>query len=234
MNGSIDQQRQNMQRARQNPAGRRRASPPMSRESKFIGYLVLGLGVLAVISVLIFAFSGGNVDTSGETDQQVAESLQKDMAAPAKMAKLKPAAPKPELVMPRQKGIDASDLTGSWKSSLGDYVAVMQMDKGAFQIILAPMNHDLPRMYSSGSFTMIDDIAVLTPRSDWKAPPPPPGQDVEYERLTRGEYSMIVGFKDGAMVWQNIPESEKRVSAPPRSPLLLDPALDYIVWKKLD
>lgn len=221
-------------RLRANPQVSPRRPMPMSRESKFIGYLVLGLGVLAVISVLILAFSGG-VDTSGEADPKVAQGLQQDMAsAPTAASRSKPAAPKAELAMPRQKGIKVGDLSGGWKSSIHDYVAVMQMEKGAFQIILAPNNLDLPRMYSSGTYAMVDDMVILTPRTDWKAPPSPAGRNVQYERLTRGTYPMIVGFKDGAMIWQNVPQSEKRIDVPSRSPLLLDPAVDYIVWKKLD
>lgn len=205
----------------------------MSRESKFIGYLVLGLGVLAVISVLVLAFSGGPDTSDAEIDPQVTAQLQNDIEGNKAPVQQTTAKPKPELVMARQKGIDLSDLRGGWKSASGDYVLVMQMDKGAFQIILAPMDANLPRMYSSGSYTLLDDIVILKPRSDWKAPPAPQGSDIRYERLARGQYAMIVGFKDGAMIWQDVPQSEKRVSIA-RSPLLQDNSLNYIVWKKLD
>lgn len=203
----------------------------MSPESRFIGYLVLGLGVLAVISVLILAFSGGPDISEDNPDPQVAQRLQTDMP---KRSSGQAAAPKPQLVMPRQKGVDMDDLEGSWMANIGPYVAVMQIGKGAYQIILARAEPEFPRIYSSGTISMIDDIAVMKPRSDWKAPATPAGSGISYERLTRGTYPMIAGFKDGAMIWQNVPQGETRTYVPPRSPLLLDRSRDYIVWKKQD
>ncbi len=219
-------------RLRPNPAGAPRRPISLSHESRFIGYLVLGLGVIAVISVLILAFSGG-VDTNEPLpDPTVTANLQSGLSKDA--GKVAEAGNTKALSMSRQKGIDAGDLAGGWQASIGDYVAVMQISKGLFQIIMAHPNAALPRLYSSGSYSMIDDIVVLQPRGDWKAPAVAPGSGIKYERLTRGQYPMIVGFKDGTMVWQNVPQGETRTYVPPRSPLLLNPDKDYIVWKKLD
>lgn len=203
--------------------------PLTPAQSQMVGYVVLGIGVLAAISVLIMAFSGG-VDTDGpEPDPKVTASLQQDISRQEQSA---PASktPEPKLAMKRQK-ISAGGISGGWKALIGEYMAVMQMDNGAFQIILAPVDPVVPRLYSSGSYKVIDDIVVLAPRSDWKAPAAPAGTNIRYERLTRGDYAMIAGFKDGAMIWQDVPSTEKRVSSS-RSPLLLDSELEYIVWKK--
>ncbi len=210
---------------------RRRAVQEMSPESRFVGYLVLGLGVLAFISVLILAFAGPDVSEEGP-DPQVAGRLQTDMASQSRREE---ALDKAQLVLPRQKGVDMGDLQGSWMANIGPYVAVMQIGKGAYQIILARGEPEFPRLYSSGTISMIDDIAVMQPRADWKAPAAPAGSGIRYERLTRGSYPMIAGFKDDAMIWQNVPQGvETRTYVPPRSPLLLDPSRDYIVWKRQD
>lgn len=217
-------------KARQAGQGRKPMPRPLTpAQSQMVGYAVLGVGILAAISVLIMAFRGG-VDTGGpEPDPQVTASLQQDIsrqeqAVPATVAK------ESKLALKRQK-ISAGSLSGGWKALIGDYMAVLQMDNGAYQVILASADPVVPRLYSSGSYTMIDDIIVLSPRSDWKAPTPPAGSSIEYERLTRGDYAMVVGFQDGAMVWQSVPSSETRVSYS-RSPLLLEQGRDYIVWKK--
>lgn len=206
-----------------------------SRESQFIGYLVLALGIVAVISVLLMALSGGVDTNSPEPDPKITQALQNEMASsPQNNVSSPMPAATPELALKRQNGVKANDLNGGWKASIGDYVAVMQIDKGLFQIILAPATPGLPRIYTSGTFKMLDDIAILEPRSDWKAPKAAPNTNIQYERLTRGTFPMVVGFQKGAMIWQNVPVSEKRIYVPPRSPLLLDQGQDYIVWKSLD
>ena len=42
----------------------------MSKESKFIGYLVLGFGVLAIITVLILALGGADKKTTKTTKKE--------------------------------------------------------------------------------------------------------------------------------------------------------------------
>jgi hypothetical protein len=207
--------------------------PMTPQQSQMLGYAVLGVGVIAALSVLILAFrgfgGGGDVFNVPEPAPQVAEKLQEDISRQPRSAPPAPAQ-EPKLVIKRQK-INSGNVTGGWKALIGDYIAVIQMDKGAYQIILAPADPVVPRLYSSGTYSVLDDIITFRPRSDWKAPTPPAGVNIRYERLTRSDYSMIVGFKDGAMIWQNVPEDEKRISAY-RSPLLIEQDEDYIVWKK--
>lgn len=219
----------------QGASARKTMPRPMTpQQSQIVGYIVLGVGIIAALSVLILAFRGmssGDPINVPEPSPQVAESLQKDIERePIRAATPPPAPQQPKLALKRQK-ISAGNVAGGWKALIGDHIAVIQMDKGAFQIIMAPAEPVVPRLYSSGTYTIVDDIITLRPRSDWKAPATPAGSSIRYERLTRGEYSMIVGFKDGAMIWQNVPDDEPRMSAA-RSPLLLEQDDDYIVWKK--
>lgn len=230
----------------QNPANPRRPSgrQPLPRRlrqshagmpgSRLIGYLILGVGILAVMGVLILALGRNNiVMDEREPDAKTAASLQQAMEMSPYTSGAGETANKEEqaLVLPRVKSIRDAQVQGGWQSMIGDYVAVLQIEKGAFQIILAPVRPDFPRLYSSGTYRILDDIIVLTPRLDWKAPS---GQGIVYERLTTGSYPMIAGFQDGAMVWQNVPAGEERIYVPPRSPLLLESGKNYIVWKKVD
>lgn len=221
----------------QTAAPRRRRpqqSPPPSRESRFIGYLILGFGAVALLSVIIIALSNPTLDTDEalpdeQTTARLQETIQQTgVSVPSVQA---PAPSAPQLVLPRAKSVKESQIAGGWQAQIGDYVAVLQMKDGAFQVILAHPNPARARLHSSGSYRLIDDIVALEPRLDWKAPV---SQGVSYERLTTGSYPMIAGFKDGAMVWQNVPREDRRIYVPPRSPLLLDPQKNYIVWRRAD
>lgn len=199
-----------------------------------MGYLVLGFGALALIAVLIIALSGPSLDTDeGLPDEKTAASLQETIQQTGRaVGTPQPAqSVSPQLVLPRAKSVKESQIEGGWQSQIGDYVAVLQIQRGAFQIILASTDPARTRLYSSGTYRIIDDIVALEPRLDWKAPAT---QGAAYERLTTGSYPMIAGFKDGAMVWQNVPRGESRIYVPTRSPLLLDPQKNYIVWKRVD
>jgi hypothetical protein len=210
---------------------RHRPAPhPPSQESRFIGYVVLGFGALAVIAVLMLAFGGSNdVELTAE-QTALGEELTR-IEAPSEAEAQKP---QQKLYLKRQKKIDADDMQGGWQAVIGDYLTVLQIQKGAFQIIMALPDPNRPRKYYSGTYRILDDLIVLKPEFKWGAPKRPPGSDITYTRLTASSFPMIVGFDKGNMVWQNAPRSETRVYVPPRSPLLSGTNMDYIIWKKMD
>jgi hypothetical protein len=212
------------------PRPRPRPAPvSKSRESRFIGFLVLGFGALAVIAVLMMAFSGP--DAVPLTQEQ--EVLSKELAAvespsaPAQVAQQKP-------VLKRQKKISESDMQGGWQAVIGDYLTVLQIQKGAFQIIMALPDPQMPRKYFSGTYTILDDMIVMKPVFKWGEPKKPAGSTITYSRLTSSSIPMIVGFDRGNMVWQNVSQDETRIYVPLRSALLAGSDQDYIVWKKTD
>ncbi len=178
----------------------------MSRESRFVGYLVLGFGVLAIIAVLIIALGGKKEETP--------------VVAGAK----------PEA----QSLIAQSDMEGDWQAAIGKFTAVLQIRKNVYQIILAQPDPNAPRYYSSGTFKVVEDVMVLTPRIDWPPPASPAGKKIGYSILTQAPFPMIAVFKDGGMLWQNPPQSEKRVRAPLTSPIFKSERVDYVSWKKLN
>lgn len=212
--------------------------PPASPESRFIGYLVLGFGVLAVVAVLILAFSGGGDKEERQADARVADSLAQDIVpAPAQPAPApKPVVQQPierkELYFKRQPNLDAAAMEGSWQAAIGKYTVVLQMQKGSYQIVYAQPDPNSRRLYSLGTYKIVaEDMVELTPRLDWPAPTSRMGAG--YEILTRAEFPILVTFQSGRMLWQNPPQSEKRVLAPYRSPVTAAEDANYVVWQRL-
>lgn len=208
------------------PQGKGR--PALSYESRFIGYLVLGFGVLAVIAVVIIMLSGKSAEVKKEDVQQtlVPEMIDTQTAAPAK--------PKPELYFKREPDLDTADLKGAWQTSIGKFTAVVQFEKDVYQIILAQADPNAPRLYSSGTYKVLEDIVLLTPRLDWPQPLSPKGKIIPYEVITRAPFPLVVFIDGDKMLWQNPPPSEKRVLVPFKSPIFMDEKVDYVTWKKLD
>lgn len=209
---------------------RRPPAKPSSRESRFIGYLVLGFGTLAVIAMLMIAFGGG--DETAQTQEQA--SLQKELSSIEAPARASEEPEEDKLYLKRQKKIDEGDIQGGWQSMIGEYLAVLQIQKGSFQIIMALPDPQMPRKYFSGTYNILDDLIVLNPQLKWGEPKKPAGAKFSYSRLTSSGFPMVVGFENGNMVWQNTPQTEKRMYVPSRSPLLSLGGMDYIIWKKAD
>lgn len=218
----------------QQQARRRPVPPPRSAESKFIGYLVLGFGVIAVIAVLLLAFMGNKPDVdvaqpSAEQASQISTSMQSKFTPPA------PVKPKPkvELHFKRQPDFKASQMEGNWKGTIGIYTAVLQINDGVYQVILASTQPKSPRFYSSGQYKVEEDMITFTPRVDWPQPASN-NKDVTYQRITRGRFSMISAFYEGKMLWQNMPQSEKRAIRLANTPLFMSERVDYVVWQKMN
>lgn len=219
----------------------RRTPPPkqgLSYESRFIGYLVLGFGVLAVIAVAIIAFSAKKETGSKQTAQEpVQQATQPPQALVSDMINTQPIAPekpKPELFFEREPDLDAEDLKGAWQTSIGKYTAVVQFKKDVYQIILAQPDPNAARLYSSGTYKVMEDIILLTPHLDWPQPATQAGKTIAYEILTRAPFPIIAVIDGNKMLWQNPPQSESRVLVPYKTPLFLDEKVDYATWKKLD
>lgn len=221
----------------------------MSKESRFIGYLVLGFGVVAVLAVLILAFSGGGDPEERAADPKVAQELVADMAPPVTSNTPKasvpvlqiqplpeakpvlPVAPPKELYFKRDPDLSASDMEGTWQAAIGRYTAVLQMQRGAYQITYGQANPQAARLYSLGTYKVTEDMVELSPRFDWPAPASRSGAG--YEILTRSPFPVIAAMQGGRMLWQNPPQSEDRVVAPYKTPAIAGENVNYIVWQKL-
>ena len=214
----------------------RSAQVSQSRESRFIGYLVLGFGVLAVLAVLILAF-GRNEDTSGEAKQAQkpasASEIRADLQAPGTAAPAEAPKANSDLFFERDAKFDADKMEGDWQTVIGRYTAVLQIRKNVYQLIMASSDPKVPRLYSSGTFKVAEDIILLNPRMDWPAPAAPAGRTVSYKKLTRAPFPVIARFDGGKMLWQNTPQSEKRVSGPYTSPLFMSEDVKLATWQPL-
>lgn len=211
----------------------RTASP----ESRFIGYVVLGFGLLAVIAVLVLALGGrgsDNQDTQNDkaSVQANAGDLRTDMSSRGQVAAPVPETEK-DLFFKRDKKFKAERMEGDWQAAIGRYTAVLQIRKDVYQLILAKTDPAAPRLYSTGTYTVNEDIITLTPQESWPAPASPKGRIIAYDKLTRAPFPVIARFDGDTLLWQNVPQDEKRVVAPYTSPLFMSEDVKVATWKKL-
>jgi hypothetical protein len=68
---------------------------------------------------------------------------------------------------------------------------------------------------------------------DWPPPASPAGKTLAYTKLTRAPFPVIAKFDGGNMLWQNVPQAEKRVSAPYTSPLFKSEDVKLATWQHL-
>ncbi len=215
------------------PSGQRLRRAPISHESRFIGYLVLGFGVLAVLTVVVLAMSGRSGLKTETPNSAAVKEISGGLSAVLMPDPVKPATPKKELYFKRQPDIAAASMEGDWQSMIGKYTAVLQLKGGVYQIILANADPAAARLYSQGTYKVQEDVLLLTPRLDWPKPATTQKTSVEYQPITRAPFPIIAAIQSGKMLWQNPPQSERRVLVPYKSPLLLNGEADYIVWQKL-
>ncbi len=246
-----------------NIALKRKSNQKISKESQFIGYIVLGFGALAVISVMLVAanrFGGKNTNSpmvqnvttteqvvqtpptpvskpvpinNPELQNRVAQDLIKNLPQNFSSAPVQTKKPnKQELYFNRQPDLKISDIEGSWQSMVGDSTIVLTLTRGSYQMIVANPNEYSERKYSSGNFTMIEDILVFSPRHDWPKPTPPRGTDVKYTPITMAKFPVIAAMRGGKMLWQNPPSTENRVYVPRALAILTDPKQGFLVWQR--
>lgn len=138
-----------------------------------------------------------------------------------------------DLFFKRDKNFKAGRMEGDWQASIGRYTAVLQIRNDVFQLILASADPMAPRFYSSGTYKVLEDIVMLNPQQSWPPPAIPKGKVIAYDKLTRAPFPVIARFDGDTMLWQNVPQDEKRVVAPYTSPLFMSENVKVATWKKL-
>ncbi len=243
------------------PARPKRQPPAaMSKESRFIGYIVLGFGIVAILAVLLiaFGFGSGNKNVSKQKiseKKQVAQLTQEEQAyknipprirkyvePPESIAKdltsVLAQTPKAAAVVPqkqvlffkRQPGLDAAKIVGAWKSTIGKYTAVLNMDGKVYQVVLADPDNYGYRLYSSGTYQVIDDMILFKPQKKWPSPTVPAGQEIEYKKITAARFPVIAAIGGEKMFWQHPPRTEERVTVPRAMPILMGQKQDVVTW----
>lgn len=219
----------------------------------------MGLGALALVAVIMIALSArsGSPDgspadtkvTAAKTAEEKAleaiparvrkyqapENVAKDLSL-SLQAKIKippKEKEKPELFFKREPGLDADRMTGSWQAAIGSYVAVLDMDGKVYQIVIADPNNYGERFYSAGTYEVLEDMVTLRPQNTWPFPDVPQGQEIKYSKITTSRFPVLAAFKGDSMLWQNPPESETRVVAFRKLPILLSENLDYVTWQRV-
>lgn len=250
--------RRNPANANGRPGGARPKRASASKESRFIGFLVMGLGIVALLAVVMIALSSRKGASDGtmapvkaktektaeqkaleaiparvrkyEAPQNVAGDLSSSLPDKIKMPPKQEE--KPELFFKRNPALEAASITGSWKAAVGPYVAVLDMDGKIYQIVMADPNNYGARLYSAGTYDVLEDMVTLRPQNAWPFPDVPKGQEIKYSKITTSPFPVVVALKGDNMFWQNPPESETRVVSLRKLPVLLSENLDYLTWQR--
>ena len=219
-------------RPRPGQGGRR---PPQSRESKFIGYLVLGFGIVAVVAVLLLAFMGGGAPDMNVQQPTPSQTAKISPTKPQELIQARAPVPPPEYKPPfkRQPNMDVAGLNGNWQGMIGPFTAVVQMNKGVYQIVVASDNISMPRYYSSGTYKVLEDMITFTPQNNWPKPLTQSGKG-SYQAITRSPFSLMSAFYEGKMLWANVPPTEERVRRYLQVPVFMNENVDYVVWQKIE
>ena len=221
-------------------AGKIKAFVKSRRKADWIGYGVLGAGVLAFAAVSLMALGmlggGSGDDGRGAVESGYAapdaSELARDFGDPAETATAAQAeAPPPEPVR-RQENLKPRAVTGDWQAQVPGGVAVLKMDGQVFQLIVAYNAPGRDRRYISGVYEMSGDIVYLAPRNDWRPPRSARGGDVEYDTITTSPFPVMVSVERGRMIWR-VPPEDIEYFVPSRIPLLAELPQETLVWRGL-
>jgi hypothetical protein len=196
----------------------------MSRESQWIGIVVLAFGLIAMITVGILAFSrfsGGdnNVEQAlqrqqQEQAQQSARQATPQSSVPSSQAPAaKPASRSGDLLSSMNKMGDSDDkelaidketiaygdIKGAWEIGLPEHVGVVDFKgDGTYRILLEDTKNTSKRLYSNGTYELQENgVLILTPNSSMR----PPVDGYSYRAVYQGPYALQLSLQKGYMIW---------------------------------
>ncbi len=183
-----------------------------------LGLGILGVGVLAVLLVGVLAyqtFSGSSdvyeqgIEISEEEKQSFkSEDIQERQVQKPRKEKKKS--------FKRQKSITEKQVVGAWDARLNEARALLQIKGGTYRLIIVMDNPAASRWYSNGTYTLKDDLLILSPNMAWGAPK---SSKFGYRVLTRGDIPVMVSLYKGKLVWQ-VPADDADVYVPNYHPVL--------------
>ena len=197
-----------------------------SSESRWIGFLVLGFGILAVVAVGLLALqnSKGVEDTINQQAAQSAEE-QNDLAEALDGIR-------DGVRTQQENAIEDADLDtikGVWETQLVSGKAVIELKKSKYRMIVAGDGESSRRYYSNGTYEIMEDgVLVLTPNLTSR----PPQDSYRYSHVHRGPIPVKIGQQEGYMIWTP-PGIQSKVFVPSIHPFLRLASEQIAVWKKL-
>jgi hypothetical protein len=208
---------------------------PSSPESRWIGFLVLGFGLMAVIAVGLL-FMAQKAPPAQESPAPAVDSVSPAPQATAGKQNLTDSlqaigtARKEEDETPALGKADARSIEGVWEARLNDGKAVIELKGGSYRLI-TDSNDEVSRQryFSSGGYKVIEGgVLVLTPSADAAAPE----DDYTYNPIYLGEIPVVIGLREGRMVWL-APGPEVRIFVPTIHPFLRLAPDGVAVWSPL-
>lgn len=218
---------------------------PMSAQSKWVGVVVLGFGVVAVAATIMLALhvrNGAPSAADKPSPEEIAQQEKEDMTQSLQSMKSEPLEekqPEVQVSAERQKKIKEKDIVGLWQTKIDGGKAVLQIENGIYRIIVSFDNKNLERRFSNGTYRMIGDILVLSPRSDWGAPEDKNNPDAanNYRALTGSDFPVLVSRQGGKTIWMGANDAEdipSDVYVPNINPFLTLIQSGVAVWEPLD
>lgn len=203
---------------------------------KHVGYVVLAFG----LGAFLFVFSLGigkwyGVGPFSSLKKRVGTRAElaafQDLAAPSALSQSRE---QEAFVPPRDRDLDPARIEGQWQAEIGEYLGLLSVKGGGYQILLAPIDPSSARIYSSGTYTFKEGLLVLSPRLDWPAPHPPSAQqEIPYRNLTLSSFPFLVIMDGSAMLWSNPLPDEPAIYVPQKNPLFLTTNLQTLSWTKV-
>lgn len=181
-----------------------------SRQDQWIGYVSLGLGLLAVLGVGWLAYSRYSPPL---TPSSVTEERAVVKEGPARK-------------------LSAAKVEGVWETAFLDYNCTLDLrDDGTFRILATRTVSALPRYYARGHYTLDGAFIILTPD---KAMGTPEAEDPDhkYRPLALRAYAVELRLKDNRQMWFPGPVDENFPNRNPSYPLIQFSGNDSLVWTR--
>ena len=198
-------------------------------KANILGIAVLGVGVLAVLIVGVLAYRSLSFSADGQGAQISREEINAFKEAEPIFEEEQAAEEKPKPTYKRQKSISERQIVGSWDTQIKGGRALLQLQGGTYRLIIVMDNPAASRWYSNGTYTLQDDLLVLSPNMKWG---PPKSKRFGYRVLTRSNMPVMVSKNRGNLVWQ-VPGPDADIYVPNYHPMLNLTEDKIAVWDVL-
>lgn len=219
-----------------------------SRESQWIGLLVLGFGALCLGAVGFFIYHSMNAApediAGGQAVQQTAQvqvqqqkqqqaSAAKDADRRSELSKsldgIKSRSAKEPNSAAADMEVSESQISGAWETILKqNMTGIMDLSNGRYRLILANDNPAVYRFFSNGTYE-VDGKNILILRPDPNSSAPQDG--FRYRPVYREPMSVKMERRGEYMIWTRPPSTYYNVINPSSHPLLRLADDNLMIWQ---